>query len=107
MIAYWLTLASCLVILVGSAVLWVSRRYDEGVIGHLALVLMMFACLMVLEESWTGGAEYEFLPETILLRLGVALLLIHLCVRHVCWRVWGRRGDTRTEGTLGKVCRHF
>lgn len=107
MIEHWLTIVSCLVILLGATLLWGSSRYEEGVLGHLGLVLMMFSCFVVVGEMWVAGTEYQLLPETLILHVGVALLVTHLCVRHVCWRIWGRRQEEAPQGKLAKLCRHF
>lgn len=70
-------------------------RYEDGLIGRAALVILAFAEFVVIYEWLTVGDHYTVLPTTYAVQLGITLFLM----RHVYrfWR-WQRRGDFDWRG---------
>jgi len=71
-------------------VLVFHKDYDDGVIGKIALGMVIIASGGVIFDSMQG-VEYEPLNVTLLFLAGVTLFLIRFTYRWLRWRASGRR----------------
>ena len=99
-----LMIGSCAAVIASSMILLVSKKYDEGVLGHLGLAGMFLGCLVMLSDMVLAGVQYEVLPESLLLRVGVALFMVHLAWGHLQYCRNGRRGADQDMKASAPSC---
>lgn len=83
-----IVLASAGVILFVSLYLALSRNYDDGIIGHVALAGMALSSAAPLYEAYEG-ADYDFMPTTALMYAAVAVFMARHAYR---FRKWSKTG---------------
>lgn len=83
-----IVLASAGVILFVSMYLALCRRYDDGIVGHIALAGMALSSAAPLYEAYEG-ADYDFVPTTALMYAAVALFMVRHAYR---FRMWSKTG---------------
>lgn len=87
--ATMIVVGASVVIMCASAVLWISHRYNDGVMGRAGLMGMMASAIILLCGTLLADVEYEFLPESILFRISTALFLVHHVVKVLRgWEGW-------------------
>lgn len=78
-----LVLVSSALILICSVILWVSKTYNDGILGRAGLGLMSFFQIVILAGALIGDVEYTFLPEVAFTHVGMALFLLFNVCRHL------------------------
>lgn len=96
-----IVLASAGVILCISMYLALCKRYDDGVIGHVALAGMALGSAAPLYEAYEG-ADYDFLPTTALIYAAVALFMTRHAYRFHRWSKTGENDWADDGGKYGK-----
>ena len=81
----FVVLASAGVILFVSMYLALCRKYDDGIIGHVALAGMAFSSAAPLYEAYEG-ADYDFVPTTALMYAAVAIFMARHLYRFRSWQ---------------------
>lgn len=79
---------SCGVLLVLSLVLWVLKKYQDGILGRAGLMGMIFTTLLLLCEQAWGGVRYEIDPLLVMLIVSFALFLVHHTYRYLRFYHW-------------------
>ena len=95
-----IVLASAGVILFVSLYLALCRKYDDGIVGHIALAGMALSSAAPLYEAYEG-ADYDFVPTTALMYAAVALFMARHAYRFNRWSKTGKgewRDDERVKG---------
>lgn len=79
------------VLVVCTMFLSVNNKFNEGLVGVIAIGAIVLGATTVLLMQWTGHWHYEVTETVLLVLWGVALYL----VRHT-WRfyIWSRNGDS-------------
>ena len=78
----------CLIVALVSIFLVAHTRYEDGVIGKIALAILAIGNLVVLSE-WFNGVTHEVNPTTIFIQFGVAGFLVRHAYR---FRQWVKTG---------------
>ena len=80
----------CAVILLACSLILISHcKYEEGLIGRLALLLLAITEVVVIAEAW-HDAEYVLAPTTILRHVAVTLFLTRHTYRFLAYYYCGR-----------------
>lgn len=68
-------------ILLAGALLWI-KKYQEGILGHVGLGAIIFACVLILAEQWEG-VRYEIARELVVLITGLTFFMCHHFYRYL------------------------
>lgn len=82
-------IVSCLIILAVSLYLALCPKYEDGIVGNMALGGMAGSTAWPLAEMY-NGVEYEFAPTTVLLYASVAAFMARHLFRFIKWRRTGK-----------------
>ena len=89
-----------------SAFLVFHCKYEDGLVGRIALAILFFGNAIVFGE-WFNGVEYSVNPTTLTIQLGISLFLIRHVYRFLKWSKSGDndwRGHEKTLDTADVVC---
>jgi len=95
-----------LVICCVSTFLVLHPKYEDGLIGRLALLCLSVSCAVVLGE-WFDGVEYQVNPTTLGVQLGLAVFLLRHVYRFSRWVKHGSydwRKDEKATPDSAVVC---
>ena len=73
-----------LIICLISTFLVVHPKYEDGLVGRVALLCLSFSCAVVLGE-FVDGVEYEVNPTTLSIQLGLSVFLLRHVYRFNKW----------------------
>lgn len=90
-------IVSCLIILAVSLYLALCPKYEDGIVGNMALGGMAGSTAWPLTEMY-NGVDYEFAPTTVLLYASVAAFMARHLFRFIKWRRTG-------ENDWGEGCK--
>ncbi len=94
-----MTLATVLaahVVAAASVYLIFHEKYDDGLVGRISLVLLLFASLAFIVDGWSGDLV-EVLPATALGAVSFAMFLSRHVYRFMQWSKDGKHDWTREE----------
>lgn len=95
-----------LVICCVSTFLVVHPKYEDGLIGRIALLCLSLSCAVVLGE-WFDGVTYEVNPTTLGVQFGLAIFLLRHVYRFSRWVKSGQydwRKDEKATPVTDVVC---
>lgn len=92
-----IVLASAVVIFCVSVYLALNQRYEDGIVGNLALGAMAISSGCPVYEIYKGE-DYQFLPTTALMYAAFAAFLLRHAYRFARWAhsgegEWGKNGQ--------------
>lgn len=96
-----IVIVSCLIILAVSIYLALCQKYEDGIIGNMALGGMAGSTAWPLTEMY-NGVDYDFAPTTVLLYASVAAFMARHLYRFIKWRKTGEN-DWSDNGKNGKA----
>lgn len=93
-------LLSCHIVLATSVFLIFDKRYEEGLFGHIALVVLVIACALVMMDYWFGAkwwGAFSVNPVNAGYAFGTALFMLRHALRFwkFRWRCPIIKGEER------------